>query len=151
MITSTELRLGNLVTQNGVTGSIYSIEGAQPMSDKRFSDKDLITLFDGGLLTVPIDEVFAIPLTEEVFLQFDQVVKDGEWLSIGHHDARYCFRYRDWTGTSAGNWAVYIEYTDSGDPNFNGVKLPIAFDIIWVHQLQNIFFALTGIELQLLK
>lgn len=151
MISSTAFRLGNLVTQNGVTGSIYSIEGAQPMPDKRFSDKDLITLFDGGLVTVPITEIFAIPLTEEVFLQFDQVVKDGEWLSIGHNDCNYCVRYRDWTGTSVGNWAVYIEYTDSGDPTFNGVKLPIAFNIIWVHQLQNIFFALTGEELQLLK
>lgn len=146
MVTSTELRIGNLVTQNGVTGIVYSIEGAQPLPDKRFSDKELITLFDGGLLTVPIEEISAIPLTEEVFLQFHDVVKEGEWLSIGHNDCNYCFRYRDWS-----NWTVYIEYTDSGDPNFNGVKLPIAFDISSVHQLQNIFFALTGIELQLLK
>lgn len=89
-----------------------------------------------------IDEFEPIPLTEEWLLKFS-FLKDEEYLSIGRFDYKYCFKYRDW----ANNWAFYIEYTDSGNPNDDGIKYPVAFDIKYVHQLQNLYFALTGEEL----
>jgi hypothetical protein len=41
-----------------------------------------------------------------------------------------------------------IEYTDSPDPKDDGHVHHFAFEIKWVHQLQNLYFALTGEELE---
>lgn len=83
-----------------------------------------------------------IPLTEDWFEKWE-FYKDGEYWSKGIFDYKYCFKYRDW----ANNWAFYQEYTDSTDPKDDGIKYPISFDIHYVHQLQNLYFALTGEEL----
>jgi hypothetical protein len=121
---ASELRIGNLVNYEAGWGGLYEHE---------FNIDD----FDN------IDQINPILLTEEWILKFDGFFKDEEYLSIGRYDYKYCFKYRDW----ANNWAFYIEYTDSGNSNDDGVKYPIAFDIKYVHQLQNLYFALTGEEL----
>lgn len=120
-----ELRIGNLIVESLPFGS------------------DKIIKVDSNIFNRRIDEFIPIPLTEERLLEFEQFYKDEEYWVIGRFECKYCFKYRDW----ANNWAFYIEYTDSGNPNDDGVKYPIAFDIKYVHQLQNLYFALTGEEL----
>jgi hypothetical protein len=83
-----------------------------------------------------------IPLTDEWFIKFE-FHKDGEYWCRGKFDYKYCFRYRDW----AKNWAFYQEYTDSGDSSDDGKKYPISFDIVYVHQLQNIWYSLLHEEI----
>lgn len=84
-----------------------------------------------------------IPLTEEWFKKIEGFYKDGKYWSISIYDYKYCFKYREW----AENWAFYQEYTDSPFDEDNGKKYPVSFDIKYIHQLQNLYFALTGEEL----
>ena len=99
---------------------------------------DLINISHGGVYE-------PISLIEEWFLKFEGFYKDEEYLSININDYKYCFKYRDW----ANNWAFYIEYTDSSDKNDDGIKYPVAFDVEYVHQLQNLYFSLQHEELTL--
>jgi hypothetical protein len=129
-MTANELRIGNYVYFHGDVEEINMVDGFGVIGREEQP-------------SYSIDEFEPIPLTEEWILKFEGFFKDGEHLSIGRYDYKYCFKYRDW----ADNWAFYIEYTDSPNSNDDGVKYPIAFDIKYVHQLQNLYFALTGEEL----
>ena len=88
-------------------------------------------------------QITPITLTDEWFEKFERFYKDGEYWSISINDYKYCFKYRDW----AKNWAFYQEYTDSPFPEDDGKKHPVSFDIEYVHQLQNLYFALQHEEL----
>lgn len=92
-------------------------------------------------------QITPITLTDEWFEKFEGFYKDGEYWSISINDYKYCFKYRDW----AKNWAFYQEYTDSPFPEDDGKKHPVSFDIEYVHQLQNLYFALQHEELILRK
>lgn len=72
-----ELRIWNLVSQNSSYGYVYSIESPLPRKEKRFSDKVVITLFDNGIISIPIDEITPIQLTEEWLLKFGKI----EWVN----------------------------------------------------------------------
>jgi hypothetical protein len=95
-----------------------------------------------------------IPLTEEWLLKFG-FEKEESKPSTKHHnyfskyisDYKYCFTYAEFRE----DFGVYIEYTDSSDPNDDGIKYPFCFGIKYVHQLQNLFYSLTGTELSLAK
>jgi hypothetical protein len=126
MLKASELRIGNLVSQNGFYGYVYSIESAEPRNDIRFSDKDIITLFDNGMTYVPIDEIEPIPLTEEWLIKF------------GFN--KVC--------------SMYIRISDINEMEFfdNIITFKDWFcklekKIQYVHQLQNLYFALTNTEL----
>ena len=92
-------------------------------------------------------QITPITLTDEWFEKFEGFYKDGEYWSISINDYKYCFKYRDW----AKNWAFYQEYTDSPFTEDDGRKHPVSFDIEYVHQLQNLYFALQHEELILKK
>lgn len=70
-------------------------------------------------------------------------VKEDDYYSLYHMDYKYCLNYRDW----ADNWALYQEYTDSPDPKDDGMKYPISFDYLYIHQIQNLFHSLLNEEL----
>lgn len=84
-----------------------------------------------------------IVLTDEWFIKWG-FFQDGEYWCRSVVDYNYCFTYRDW----AKNWAFYQEYTDSSDTKDDGVKYVISFDIEFVHQLQNLWFALLHKEIE---
>lgn len=96
-------------------------------------------------ITQSIHDVNPILLTDKWFEIFERFYKDGEYWCIDINDYKYCFKYRDW----ANNWAFYQEFTDSPNEHDNGVKYPVSFDIQYVHQLQNLYFALQHEELKL--
>lgn len=127
-----ELRIGSLVSQNGFFGYVYSIESALPRKEEMLSDKDLVTLFDNGITTVPIDEIKPIPLTKYWLkrLGFEE----------GFHDTD--MRIQVSIDCSMSIWIC--------DKTYNCL---IGYDLIltikYVHQLQNLYFALTGVELEL--
>ena len=129
---ASELRIGNLVDLGNRIAKVIEINHLACVVVDLEETQDTIEDYER---TKPI------LLTEEWLLKFG-FYKDEEYWWIGRIDCKYCFKYRDW----ADNWAFYIEYTD-GRPSDDGVKYPIAFDIKYVHQLQNLYFALTGEEL----
>jgi hypothetical protein len=129
---ASELRIGNLVSQNGFYGYVYSIESALPRQEKRFSDKDLVTLFDNGITTAPIDEIKPITLTEEWFLKFklERTFKD---LHGCYNNDKYMFSLVD-----EYEYDVFI-FGHEEDLYLTTIK--------YVHELQNLYFALNDKEL----
>jgi len=129
MLKANELRIGNLVSQNGFYGYVYSIESAEPRNDIRFSDKDIITLFDNGITYVPIDEIEPIPLTEEWLIKF------GFELDI-EDDGYFKGKYKVSVSDEGCIFFIYDNY------------YPIEIcEFKYIHQLQNLYFALTNTEL----
>jgi hypothetical protein len=122
-----ELRIGNYI--------YYSSE---------VSKDEIMTVSIGtfGLMLYNSDQLSPISLTEEWFEKFG-FYKDDEYWSRDINDYKYCFKYRDW----AKNWAFYQEFTDSPFEHDEGMKYPVSFDIEFVHQLQNLWFALQHEEL----
>ena len=60
----TDLRIGNLVMHNGYMFRVYSLESPMPSKDPMFDSVDIVTLCDGGLISVPLSAVSPAPLTE---------------------------------------------------------------------------------------
>jgi len=128
-----ELRIRNLVEyQKGCYGYVYSIESAEPRKNKRFSDKSIITIFDGGLLSVPIDEIDPIPLTEDWLLKMGFVYR-GIYYHFPNHDIFKLEQYKNKN-------AYWLRHASE---SLDSVR------INHVHTLQNLYFSLTGEELQL--
>jgi hypothetical protein len=96
----------------------------------------------GGWAQVDLEDLTPIILTDEWFIKWG-FYKDGEYWSRGIDDYKFCFKYRDW----AKNWAFYQEFTDSPFEHDEGVKYSISFDIEFVHQIQNLWFALLHKEI----
>jgi hypothetical protein len=140
-VKETELRIGNLVSQNGYPGLVYSIESALPRREERFNDKVVITLYDSGLATVTLDQVSAVTLTEEWLLKFGFKKENNTIYSISD----------TLSSSEVGKWYFFKNENDSFTPNIKRENKFswIGKDINYVHQLQNIYFALTGEELTL--
>lgn len=122
---ATELRHGNLVEYNGIMWVVLSITYPSPRNDN-YSDKWLLELSNGGIITVTLDECNPIPLTYEWLERFGWVKSKDR--SYFWHDSNFTLWFND--------NGLFIESV--------GGKLYIK----QVHQLQNLYFALTGEELQ---
>lgn len=131
---ASELRIGNLVDLGNRIAKVMEIGHLSCVVVDLEETQDTIEDYE---------RTKSIPLTEEWFQKFERFYKDGEYWSIDVYDYKYCFKYRDW----AGNWAFYQEFTDSPFEHDEGKKYPVSFDIYYVHQFQNLYFALTGEEL----
>jgi hypothetical protein len=130
---ASELRIGNIVDLDSRIAKIIDIGHLSCTVVDLEETQDTVEDYD---------RVQGLTLTDEWFEKWG-FYKDGEYWSKGIFDYKYCFKYRDW----ANNWAFYQEYTDSPDSNDDGKKYPISFDIQYVHQLQNIWFALLHEEI----
>jgi len=121
-------RIGNLVSHNGFNGYVYSIEAAQPRKEERFSDKDLVTLFNNGIITLPIDEINPIPLTEQHLIDFGAEIfqTNRKGLQKSYKLARILFDISN-------SGLIYHASTRKIVP--------------YVHKLQNLIYELKGIEL----
>lgn len=120
-----DLRIGNYLAQ----GWVYSLNCAEPLRDPRYSDRDLVTLFDGGILTLPIEEVTPIRITSDLILRLGFSKETTTWYRL--------------VGTD-----VLLDYFDewSTDFYFDNVRIR---EIKWIHQLQNLVLDCTDRELVL--
>lgn len=130
MIKANEIRLNNLFLYNYKTDLISSVEWIQPNSVNIVFDRqpDLVN----GVVCSPND-LIPIPLTEEWLLKagFKKCFTNDFWYSIKIADKRLLI-------STLGN--IEIEKWD---------RTMIAFHDIckYVHQLQNLYFALCGEDL----
>lgn len=125
-----ELRVTNFVLNDGVVNAVIFIG---------YDSVQLITK-QGNNITAHLDLIKPIPLTEEWLLSF------------GFHEKYH---------STSNHWTKKAELVNAGceliDPEDEKTdKLTGVFyysnwgiDILYVHQLQNLFFALTGEELEL--
>lgn len=130
---STELRIGNIVDLGNRIAKIVEINHSVCVVVDLEETQDTIEDYE---------RIKGLILTDEWFVKWG-FFKDGEYWSKSIDDYNFCFRYREW----AKNWAFYQEYTDSPDSTDDGKKYPIAFDIEFVHQLQNLWHSLLHFEI----
>lgn len=129
------LRIGNYVLYNGVWGRIWAIMPPLPYEEERLCNKYLIELECNGLITVPVDEVEGISLTEEL------MEKCG-FKRIDHIYGYSFFTYNR-KNIQCCSFDVYL--------NCNMIKIggyPIANHFKYLHELQNLFYAMNRNELR---
>ena len=130
-----ELRIGNLFKHTNRNGEFI-------LRVEEISNKFVGTTYNGGIWKIKYDEIEPIPLTEEILM------KAG--FGKDHFNSN-CFS---------------IDYSNQGTLVVFSNKTPVAIDnelkepfycilnrlihpIKWLHQLQNLYFTLTGQELDL--
>ena len=66
-----ELMIGNAVQYNGNPFKVTDISRAWPRVEAKHNNKPVVTIFDGGIFTVGLDEIEPIPITEEWLVKND--------------------------------------------------------------------------------
>ena len=120
MIQATELRIGNIVTYHGETDMDCVL--------------DAIDIFNIATKYMHNDEIHSpIVITEEWLLKFDFIQQNVNGETV------FIFKDNEWyfiENVASNGWASLYCY-----------GIYCATDIQYVHQLQNLYFALTGEEL----
>lgn len=131
-----ELRIGNLVDLGNRIAKVIDIGHLSCTVVDLEETQDTLESYE---------RTKGIVLTDDWFQRFERFYKDdADYWCIDINDYKYCFTYRDW----AKNWAFYQEFTDSPFLGDEDKKYPVSFDIKYVHQLQNLYFALQHEELK---
>lgn len=126
-----ELRIGNIVfdTEQGITDTITAIEEGR------------VSLQNAKLPYTPIEKIKSISLTEEWLLRFGFEQKYDYTIQSTHFENKHCW--------------VYIINQKGENPFFEfewitpAGRFNLFQSFYYVHQLQNLFLALTGKELEL--
>jgi len=114
-----ELRIGNLVSNDGCLNTIENL-----MSDGVCTLKTM----QGNFIHAKYDLIKPIPLTEEWLVKFG-FEKDGDDLVLDT------------------DLFLLVSYNDDDFVHLKSNNLETIISIKYVHQLQNLYFALTGEEL----
>lgn len=132
-----ELRIENLV---GCDISTLTV--------KAIYDETVICHKSNGMpYVLLLEDIYGLLITEEWLVKFG-FKKEGEGhFSIGHQDYSYHLCHRSLNGFTNGGYFMGIRYDDwNKDPDsifyFEGSN----GNVKYVHQLQNLYFALTGEE-----
>lgn len=136
-IKASELRLENLISYNGEPMPIFSIDRG---SRSFYTINDIQINRNTGCTIKGGEDVFnPIPLTEKWMQKFGFVTADYEVDQIvWDYNDNFCI-VQD--GVPPENEPFVFEWEDGRDNRKTDIK--------YVHQLQNLYFALTGEELQI--
>lgn len=126
MMKASELRIGSLVM---VSGKVRKVAVIKPDAIHCRIDGAPHVLKAYSIHRFGLDKVEPIPLTEEWLVKFG-----------------FEKLYSEYT---KGDLMIENEYTDKGVWNVSIGKYQSPTDMLFVHQLQNLFFALTGKELEI--
>ena len=130
-----ELMIGDAVQHNGHLFGITDISSAWPRVEERYNNKPLVTIFDGGLITVGIDEISPIPISEE-FLEKNGFILDND-IEVITEEKFYLLKLDKFTitihegsNTIGRDWWIHIDNKDC--------CTIASADVQYVHQLQNL-------------
>lgn len=139
MINPRELRIGNWV-QNSfkMMGHVIEFNQKTVKVKMSYSTSKIVMMTTGiGL------DVDPIPLTHEMLLKCG-FIKVDESYKFGVYDTNFVLK-PDWREQPCFHFG--IESTDAPNPDDDFKVFNFAHEIKYVHQLQNIMFAVTGEEL----
>lgn len=133
-----ELRIGNLVnTKSGIL-EIESIS-SEGVNLHTYTDTHYGVQSSGSYFENSLDEIDPIPITKEWLIKFG--FTHNGYGEFNLNDLNFDCEYTD-----AGEWVVFLDQTKEGDKYVSRVY--IKQGVRFVHQLQNLYFALTGEELE---
>ena len=124
---ATELRIGNFCQDNVTKTTIKVVELTNECITTYVIDRSKFPLKDGWKLQ-------PIPLTEEWLLKFG--FERTDLIDNSNDDWTWLFYQKD---------SIYIDGSDLTIETATGIVIKVEY----VHQLQNLYFALTGEELTL--
>ena len=142
MIDPNELKLGNYVAVknkgNDVIGKVFAI------------NKECVSI-DGGNNNYDYHLLYPVPLTEALLLKCgfeaidygDKYDPDDEFAGYFEYHLNIGIFYRDLICKPSGGWYCYVQDVDMIEGNDIKTK-----NIYYLHELQNLYFALTGKELE---
>ncbi len=150
---ASELRVGNIIgatkhllnhttiprpNTEDIIGSVHSIE----------SNSNIITITDPEVTYChKLKDCFGIPLTEEWLVKFGfKKYKETKHYKIESHNYSIYWDSYIATGEDNSMWRIYYHDTDYGNDRFLDCHQFVE-RLKYVHQIQNLYFALTGIEL----
>lgn len=173
MMNAQSLRIGNIVKHNNTYWKVYGIQSPMPLEDKRFSDKYLIDLWNNGLVTVTIDEVEPVELTEDNILKLrrkqlpdfhpiefsktkprERQIENNFWSNWFNDDYRlhlspsYCYDFS--TGKSIKTNKIdfwFCWYQSQGEWFLPIKNIRGENQLKYVHQLQNLLYNISGFDL----
>jgi hypothetical protein len=145
----TDIRINNWVLYDGLPNKILSIIFPQP-TDDRFNGEWVVEINPPDSFNVLLSELEPVPLTgewmERLGFQKDKNKKlrrHSVFYTMWFFDYAYSFSYAEFRG----DWGFYHSYTDAPDPKEDYRYDFISCGIQHVHQLQQLFHALTQQEL----
>lgn len=146
-----EYRIGNIIN--------YQYKGSILQGTITSISKTKVTVDDK--ISLKLNSIIPIPLTEDAILKFERpnyfsdtkygFIKTSDIISfkviykIGESDSNFCLT-RDWQKEPSYHFG--IEYTDSPNDHDNGIIYNFAFEIKYVHQLQNLWIDIVHEELK---
>tara|TARA_R110001606_G_scaffold73929_2_gene170904 strand:+ start:508 stop:957 length:450 start_codon:yes stop_codon:yes gene_type:complete len=145
-----ELRIGNFILDNEAEATKTIYWRVEQINQYRIGDKRIGVLFRGGSCWTVMDCIEPIPLTEEWLEKFK--IKEGIKIDDGEigvywgsnpHDYRFIDK-----DLSPEKYKCNV-YIYSGLGSYSDYAAVIQCN--YVHTLQNLYFSLTGTELELKK
>lgn len=133
---TSELRIGNYVECNGINVIITELLSPRPRKPDYFNNVPVVELFYGGLTNALLSEINPIPLTEEILLKCGFEINGKYYRSKYIQDSIkliYDFNQR----------VLYFKYKGEFSPM---IQIPRTIESL--HELQNLYHALTGEELE---
>ena len=125
---ASELRIGNWISYNSGMNIVLGVQSPSPQKQPHLSDKYLVEINPPDSFFVPIDDIKPTELTPDI-LEKCGFEKEGDTYKVVDKNLDYCFR---------------ISFTGSGYFSPNTIaKHPI----LYLHQLQNLYWCLCGEEL----
>ena len=125
-----KLMIRDAVMYNGYHWYIHSIEGPLPRNEDRFSDKHVLTIFNGGLITVSEDEIEPIELTSKMLSEIGFTLTSiGAYMDV--NETTWIYVNVEGTGIEISNGFKNTDY------EYESVSLPI--EIKYLHQLQGVY------------
>lgn len=120
-----ELRIGNYVT---VDGEVRTVQGINSEKENRIQVRNA----ENKITDVSMDDLSAIPLTGELVIRCCKFEEDGHHI-IGIDNHRYYLKVED-------GFVVLLNKKKEAMIHF--------WDVQNLHQLQNLYFALKGKEME---
>lgn len=130
-----ELMIGDVVQHNGHLFGITDISSAWPRVNDRYNNKPVVTLFDGGIFTVGLDEISPVPISEE-FLEKNGFVLDDDIEGITEEKFyllkldKFTITIHEGSNTIGRDWWIHIDNKDC--------CTIASADIQYVHHFQNL-------------
>jgi hypothetical protein len=152
MIQANELKIGNLVYYNGNHKEVGIVTSLQPKFYPKYCEtsKDIfIGLNQRHDIVYSVKDIQPIPLTEELLLKFGFEKDSDFWYTKKYFtDLEYRTEEMSVSYNIHSNRLAIYDSIEETSADVCSYPIYTAKRLMHLHQLQNLYFALTGEELQ---